>query len=97
MINPDAIPREVKSREDLRVKECRKCWGKGRYEVDYISRKTKPCLNCGQDGFHVEMQCPECDSWTLEWTDAPSECEECGYEKPAHPRYKKAVKEGDLK
>ena len=93
MFNPDRIPAEVKSRDDLRAKQCRKCYGRGRYEINYVSSKTNPCLKCNQSGFKVEKQCPECDSWTLKWTDRPTDCDECGYEEPAHPRYKEAMEE----
>lgn len=89
------LPLEVKSREDLKAEECDRCGGYGYYEInpldDHDNRKTK-CHEC-DNGLKYEKQCPKCGNWTLKWGDPPSTCNKCGYEDPAHPRYKEAKRE----
>jgi DnaJ-class molecular chaperone len=91
----DRVPPEVKSREDLRDKQCPNCLGEGRVIVKYVGNIKEKCFECNGEGFKIEKKCPECDSWTLKWTDAPQDCENCGYHEEAHPRYREAMNEVD--
>jgi len=92
----DQLPHEVKIRPDLKAFECERCRGRGRYDRNYLGdcfTDMVQCMKCGGNGYIIRKKCPECGEFSLLWGDAPDTCDECGYEKPAHRRYKQAFPE----
>lgn len=92
----EEVSREVEMRKDLKAVRCERCYGEGFHEKDPLDdtfHRRVECMDCLGSGFLVRKKCPECGEFSLHDGDAPDTCENCGYEKPAHERYRRAFPE----